>query len=395
MSNEVYPTLPGLDFDVHRAPVWSTSIRKTPSGREYRSGQQIYPLYKRQLTYEFLRSAQAYQELQSLEGFFNRHKGSLDSWLLDDPDDNSVTAHQIGTGNGAITTFQALRNRGGYTEPIYWIKNVLGLTVGDWQTENFSLQPYSRTNLLTYSEGLNQPTWVRNACTTSVNVATGPDGVSVTADKIIPSTSSANHTVSQAITVSNVSAVYYVSSMYFKAAEYSNVYMTLWGTGTTGFVAAAFDLVSGTVQYGNGWITPVGGGWYRCSLWVQGVAGGGSITAVYGPANSVGSGTFIGDGVSGILAWGGQVELCGQNGVSVQQPSRYIPTLGTAVTVPADYTVSSGLFTLASAPPSGALVKWSGGYYWRCRFDTDELDFTKFMNMLWKTGSIPLITVKT
>lgn len=59
------------------------------------------------------------------------------------------------------------------------------------------------------------------------------------------------------------------------------------------------------------------------------------------------------------------------------------------------YTVSAaGLVTFSVAPAAGVVLTWSGAYYWRCCFDTDELPFERFMNMFWKTGEVRLITDK-
>lgn len=118
MSNQVYPDLPGLAFDVHRAPSWRTDIRTTPSRREYRSTDQVYSLRRRVLAYEFLRSRASLAELQTMEGFFNLHMGALDSFLFNDPDDQSITMQAIGTGDGVTTDFQLARVWGGVVEPI-------------------------------------------------------------------------------------------------------------------------------------------------------------------------------------------------------------------------------------------------------------------------------------
>lgn len=119
MTNQVYPTLAGLEFNVHRTPMWEVDIRTTPSQREYRSTDQVYPRRRRVLSYEFLRSAAAFAELQTLEGFFNLHHGPAESFFFSDPDDNVVSTQQvIGVGNGTTTDFQLARVWGGVVEPI-------------------------------------------------------------------------------------------------------------------------------------------------------------------------------------------------------------------------------------------------------------------------------------
>ena len=118
MSNQVYPVLPGLEFNVHRVPTWKTIIRTTPSEREYRTRNQVYPKRRRQLSYEFLRSAAAFAELQTMEGFYNLHAGACESFLFNDPDDNAVTAQVIGVGDGSNKDFPLARSWGGVVEPV-------------------------------------------------------------------------------------------------------------------------------------------------------------------------------------------------------------------------------------------------------------------------------------
>lgn len=119
MSNAVYPTLAGLQFDATRSPEWGTVTKVSQSGREYRATRFSAPLWRYTLSYEFLRSASAFTELQQLVGFFNQRQGSWDSWLFLDPDDNAVTAQAFGVGDATTTKFQLCRNLGGLVEPIY------------------------------------------------------------------------------------------------------------------------------------------------------------------------------------------------------------------------------------------------------------------------------------
>ena len=395
MSNEIYPALPGLAFGVRVSPVWQTAIRTTPSGREFRSSQQIYPRYKRRLAYEFLRSKSAYLELQALQGFFNRHSGQLQSFLLDDPDDNTIADQTLGVGNGSTVAWQALRTRGGYTEPIYELNGTPALTLSDWQGDRTALWPYLRTNLVGSSEALtNTAVWTRASISMSGNVGTAPDG-SATADKLTPSTSSTGHNVSASITVSP--NLFLVNSCYFKAGEYSQCYMSAFGAGVAAFTISIFDLAAGTVLSGPGTITPIGSGWYRCSIPYAASAAGGAVTCTAGAANG-GTNTFAGDGTSGIYLWGFQSEICGQAGSASAPPSRYISTGGGTVAVSYtdySYTVHGGVFTLATAPAAGSTLRWSGSYYWRCRFAADQLDFEKFLDKIWQASQVDLITVKT
>jgi uncharacterized protein (TIGR02217 family) len=119
MSNAVYPSLPGLTFDVTRTPIWSTDVKSTRSGREFRGAWMTSPLYQYTLVYEFLRDKPTAQELRTLLGFFNQAQGAFGTFLLPDPDDQSVTAQAFGSGDGASTAFQLVRTLGGAVEPVY------------------------------------------------------------------------------------------------------------------------------------------------------------------------------------------------------------------------------------------------------------------------------------
>lgn len=118
MSNAVFPSLPGLSWGVTKQPQWATKIQRSVSGRELRAAFMSAPLYEFGMSYEVLREALSYQELQTLIGFFNSRKGSFDSFLYRDPSDNSVTAQPFGAGDGVTKTFQLVRTYGGDTEPV-------------------------------------------------------------------------------------------------------------------------------------------------------------------------------------------------------------------------------------------------------------------------------------
>ena len=56
------------------------------------------------------------------------------------------------------------------------------------------------------------------------------------------------------------------------------------------------------------------------------------------------------------------------------------------------YTLSNtGLVTFNGAPASAAALTWTGGYYFRCRFDLDQVDFENFMVNLWSAKKVDLV----
>jgi uncharacterized protein (TIGR02217 family) len=63
-------------------------------------------------------------------------------------------------------------------------------------------------------------------------------------------------------------------------------------------------------------------------------------------------------------------------------------------TVVSNYTITNGVVTFAAAPAVGAVLTWSGGFYYRVRFASDTLDFQQLYRQLWSAGTVDLITVK-
>ncbi len=120
MSSLVFPTLIGLIFPVSKTPEWKTDIQSAASGKEARVNFWSYPKWRWKLAFDLLRDKplESQDELWSLVGFFNKHYGSFDSWLFEDPDDKTVTVQGFGTGTGSQTQFQLVRTRGGFVEPV-------------------------------------------------------------------------------------------------------------------------------------------------------------------------------------------------------------------------------------------------------------------------------------
>jgi uncharacterized protein (TIGR02217 family) len=49
---------------------------------------------------------------------------------------------------------------------------------------------------------------------------------------------------------------------------------------------------------------------------------------------------------------------------------------------------TDGLLTLNTAPAAGQVVRWTGTYYFRCRFMSDEADFEQFAYQFWSLQSL-------
>lgn len=53
-----------------------------------------------------------------------------------------------------------------------------------------------------------------------------------------------------------------------------------------------------------------------------------------------------------------------------------------------------GKVTFATAPANGALIKWTGQFFYRCRFEIDELDISQLMSGLWEGRGVDFHSVK-
>lgn len=156
MSQLILPALPGITWPVGRTVVPPAVREKlTASGRSFRARDAVLPRYRYQLAFEFLRTAQAYQEWQQLMGFYNRVGGGFDDWLFEDFDDHACSAQLFDIGDGVRTQFQLARTLGSFVEPVYgpltWAITVGGSaaspTVGNTGLVTFGAAPAAGAEL--------------------------------------------------------------------------------------------------------------------------------------------------------------------------------------------------------------------------------------------------------
>ena len=175
-----------------------------------------------------------------------------------------------------------------------------------------------RTNLITYSEQLDNAAWTKADTTIVANAVANPLNGAVTADKMTDASTAttARYTFQSAAS----SGTIYTSSGYFKKAEYNFVTLHAYGLG-----GAVFNLDTGvkvSQSGGVGTITSVGDGWYRCTF--SFTAGADTVFFTQSPAGSI---SYAGTTGSGIFAFGLQLETG-----DIATP--YIgPTLAAAVSV--------------------------------------------------------------
>ena len=194
------------------------------------------------------------------------------------------------------------------------------------------------TNVLLRSEEFSNAAWAKTLSSVTANVATAPDGA-VNADKLVEDTSTNVHTTSQ--TFSTVSGTTYTFSVFIKAAERTFAAIAL----LTGFPTASLlvNLSTGAVTTGTG--TPINGkaeayinGWYRVSFSLAANATTASATVNVYILNGFtwANRIYTGDGSSGILIWGAQLE-------ALDHATSYIPTTNLAVVRFADLYPITGV----------------------------------------------------
>lgn len=110
MSNELFPELPGLQWELTKTPIFSTRIMTSVNGRELRASYQAVPKYAFTMSFAFLRENKGRKELQKLQSFFEERRGAFDSFLYKAPEDNEFNCSFV--GDGATTTYQLYKMQG-------------------------------------------------------------------------------------------------------------------------------------------------------------------------------------------------------------------------------------------------------------------------------------------
>jgi uncharacterized protein (TIGR02217 family) len=119
-----FPAATTLAWSTHIRPKFSTLIAGHASGRETRAQRTANPYFDLELTYEALRSASAYQELQAIVGFFEQASGRDEPFWVAPPGLSATVGQAIATGDGATTVFPLVASIGGYSGPVYGTSGV-------------------------------------------------------------------------------------------------------------------------------------------------------------------------------------------------------------------------------------------------------------------------------
>jgi len=184
---------------------------------------------------------------------------------------------------------------------------------------------YAPHNLLLQSQTFDNASWTKTASSITANTIVAPDGT-LTGDKITSNISQLGFVVQS---LSQTTGTAYTVSVYAKAGEYNFCQLRITGTVVPSITRAYFNLANGTttgVANCTASITPVGNGWYRCSITYTTTSTATASPRIYG---QVDASDTISDGTSGIYIWGAQLET-GAFATS------YIPTTTAATTRSAD-----------------------------------------------------------
>ena len=192
-----------------------------------------------------------------------------------------------------------------------------------------------RENLFTYGTTL-VTNWTAANVTLTASAATSPDGT-LNAIKVIPTTVvSSSHYTQQTVTTTSISTF----SVYAKADGYN--YLQLWSTQGS----AIFNLSDGTYTLIAGPLTAaatlIGNGWYRLTLSGHGATS--SQWRFYVYPTSSHTTAYAGDGNSGVLLWGAQLE-------EGTFPTSFIRTTSSTVTREPDLLSIEG----TSLPSTGSI----------------------------------------
>lgn len=364
MSNLLFPTyLPGIGWPVKRSPSFATHIQQALSGKESRIALKQYPQYKYSIDINIMRDDVTRTNYintsvnVSNAAFGTATTGVANIDLL--APDGTYTAVKVAYAGGGSAGQSLISHSTGNTA-----------TAGASYTSSIYLRTSSGTLNLQLSNGA--------GATVAIAVTSSWQRFTVTTTN-----ATATSLVCQVLLAAGVSAActFYAWGPQCEPGSFAGIYLPT--TSTVSIVTSDYRTL-------NGFYSQVQGQWDTflfldpswCTEINQPFATGDGTTTAFqilggGGPNYNTIGAF--DIIQNIIPFSGLGIYV--NGVLKAQGGDY--TLG-----------STGIVTFASAPASTASISWTGSYYNRCRFMTDEQEFSQIMNTWWEVKQLEMLVVK-
>jgi hypothetical protein len=163
----------------------------------------------------------------------------------------------------------------------------------------------SWSNLVTYSEALDNAAWTKVNATITADAGTAPDG-QTTLDKVLETVTNGEHSVAQAATVT--AAVTEASFFAVGGLTRSWIRLAFTDSAATAFTGF-FNIASGYTGTASAGVTsiivPLGNNQFRCVIRFTPAAGAGTLKANISSDGATIS--YAGNTANGVYLWGGQV----------------------------------------------------------------------------------------
>jgi hypothetical protein len=334
----------------------------------------------------------------------NAYANTIPSGTFGDLDFDLV---QVTTGQYGVADLQPFETPAAATgtrTPSYWpatadgfepVFDLNGDTTffedGTWRGRR-QLYPYTRTNLVPFSEQFDNAAWTKTNATITANSTTAPDGT-VTGDTFSEGAAvTVLHFAEQTIAAETAGELR-CYSVFVKAGSLPNITFLTNAANTflnfnltTGVIfSTGSELVASGVT-----IDPRWPGWSR--IWfVHRATTLASTIRLLGQADGTYSGTAYTGTNRTFFAWGAMAERVS----NLSGPTPYIPTPSSSTVTTTDYTLSTaGVFQPVAVPAAGTYYSWSGAFYRRCRFDMDAFGTTRLFQSMYEARSVQLLSVK-
>ena len=265
---------------------------------------------------------------------------SIRPWQIQAYPDDTYTTH---TTSGNYFVWGAMLNYGDTTKPYIKTTDRLDIPRLDYtnSTTPTLLLEGQRTNLVTYSEQLDNAWWQKVNVTINSNNIVSPDGTQ-NADALVDDTTYGVHRVNTS-NINIVSGNSYSFSGFVKSGSVDFLHISPSSGQFSSDNTTVINMSNGTLvskeHTGPVSIIDFGNGWYRFEITLTAISSSLYSKQYYNPSSSSTSPIYTGTNDISCYMWGLQVE-------QGSYPTCYIPTSGTSVTRVADVCEGAGDATI-------------------------------------------------